>query len=231
MKKRNTNKVLTTFISFITTCLVAVFFVLLVGCDDVKTHNQYQYQYTTNKNNQHTTKKKNNQYTSKPNTHVDVVNEYIKDNHQDNIAVVLTFKPTHEITDYIKNTSLEDIIIQDQKNKAYKLSRIKHDSNIQDINELSDEAREILEERLYVIELKCAPVYTSDFDMGFDNSLDDYMLVPINSSLAKVFYLEDFYEFVKYNIDYYESVMTKFYEEQDEKRELDRQESWKKYLE
>ena len=39
-------------------------------------------------------------------------NDYVKEHHQNDIAVSCSFKPTIAITDYIKNTSLDDIIIQ-----------------------------------------------------------------------------------------------------------------------
>lgn len=188
MKKRNTNKVLSTFISFITTCLVAVFFVLLVGCDDVKKHTNHSSVMTTEE-----------------------YNSFKKENTNDKIAVISTFTPTLEITDYINNTSLEDIILHDIRKK---------NSSANYNKEVQHKAFESMLDYSFLPQNR----------NGLINATSEYVYVPVKFNLAKVFYLEDFYTFIKINSDYYQSIESKYYNEQNKKREQERQESWDKYL-
>ena len=76
-------------ISFAFTLASLITVGFLVGCDNISNKNQ-----------------------SSSVMNEDEYNEYVKKNHQNEISVSCSFKPTLEITDYIRNTSLEDIIIQ-----------------------------------------------------------------------------------------------------------------------
>jgi len=137
------------------------------------------------------------------------------------IAIETTFEPTLELTDEIKNSTLEELIRQG-KGKLSKADQAKQDAYRKEMREkmkkdgLSDEFIN------YAGELEFAFRPKSQLEIAREYKLK---YVPVTSNLAKVYYLEDMGRFIEHNETYYN--MIKMQEESHDQQE---QKNWDKYL-
>ena len=129
--------------------------------------------------------------------------EESRNNLQDVIMVNTSFKPTLDLSDYIRNTSLDSIIIKTLSSK-YSAQTGYEVLDIPVLNgkELMYSSEAILETRL----------------KG----------VPATSNLAKVYYLEKKSEFIEHNKQYYDRVVNAYHKSQ--KKQFDNTDSWEEYL-
>lgn len=137
------------------------------------------------------------------------------------------FRPTIELTDKIKNTPLETLIIETEEAlrlKAWEIWRAHPNDDVFDENDLrtkfTKNEQEVLRDYWPTL---------SEFDHDYMMSETKLYFVNPNSDLAKVFYLQDKRSFKKYNMDYYTDVKKKKEAAEDEKRDAERAASWKKY--
>ena len=150
------------------------------------------------------------------------------------IAVPATFMPTLELTDEIRESSLEDLIIQ---NKG-KYSAIEEEKREEYINKIIKESRQqaILEGRKFTKEDEA---FIREFEAKFERPMSPIEMslysgvtlkhLPQTSNIAKVFYMEKKESFIVYNKDFYYRVIRKQQSSHQEEREKAAQERWKEY--
>ena len=141
------------------------------------------------------------------------------------IAIETTFEPTLELTDEIKNSTLEELIRQG-KGKFSKDDQAKCEAYMNENKRkmkgegISDEFIEFISQ----LETCYGPVSPSDVDANRGYTLK---YVPKTTNLAKVYYLEDMRKFIKHNWIFYNNIIEKM---QEDSQRQDEQKNWDKYL-
>ena len=141
------------------------------------------------------------------------------------IAIETTFEPTLELTDEIKNSTLEELIRQG-KGKFSKDDQAKCEAYMSENKRkmkgegISDEFIEFISQ----LETCYGPVSPSDVDANRGYTLK---YVPKTTNLAKVYYLEDMRKFIKHNWIFYNNIIEKM---QEDSQRQDEQKNWDKYL-
>ncbi len=141
------------------------------------------------------------------------------------IAIETTFEPTLELTDEIKNSTLEELIRQG-KGKFSKDDQAKCEAYMSENKRkmkgegISDEFIEFISQ----LETCYEPVSPSDVDANRGYTLK---YVPKTTNLAKVYYLEDMKKFIKHNRIFYNNIIRKM---QEDSQGQDEQKNWDKYL-
>lgn len=138
------------------------------------------------------------------------------------IDIPTTFKPTIELTDEIRNTSLEDLVRQGK-------------GKLKPIDE--EMVKKILIEKYQGRGLSAEFInYMRQF--AINDVVQKYRAMPckvnlervsVSSNLAKVLYLEDLVTFILYNQDYYFDITQKMRDEAQEAQEAENQKNWDKY--
>lgn len=119
---------------------------------------------------------------------------------QGHIVIDAMFNPTMELTETIKNTTLQELIIHRYDSIMY--HAIKHQTGI---------------ENLYPPQ---ASAYSAAVHLK---------TIPATSNLAKVYFLQDFNSFYELNFDFYCAVIDSIQEIRRMGRERQVQENWDKY--
>lgn len=154
---------------------------------------------------------------------------------EEQIKINVVFEPTLELTDEIKNTSLE-ALIREEKGQ-FTQNELKHNQRIyNDIYNRADErTRELLEDlsprkandmQLILFLGSITPDEILAKDMA--NKMSEFKSVPVSSNLAKVYYLQDMGEFIRNNEDYYNRIQNIIFEEK--KQNKQKEKNWDKYL-
>lgn len=139
------------------------------------------------------------------------------------IAIETTFEPTLELTDEIKNSTLEELIRQG-KGKLSKDDQAKCEAYMSENKKkmkgegMSDEYIE------FVSQLETSYKYVSPSDVNSEYKLK---YVPKTTNLAKVYYLEDMGKFIEHNGIFYNNIIRKM---QEDSQGQDEQKNWDKYL-
>lgn len=118
---------------------------------------------------------------------------------QGHIVIDTMFNPTMELTESIKNTTLQEFIIHRHDNIMY--HAIKHQTGM---------------ENLY----PQASAYSATVHLK---------TIPATSNLAKVYFLQDFNSFFELNFNFYCAVIDSVQEIRRKERESQAQENWDKY--
>lgn len=150
------------------------------------------------------------------------------------IAVPADFMPTMELTDEIRESSLEDLIIHN-RGKYSKNEEKRREKYIQEQVDMARQ-RALMEGRRFtkkeeqaIRELEALlerPISPSEMALNASVTIKH---VPQNSNIAKVFYMENKEMFIFYNMDYYNRVKDKQRFSSREEREKAAQEKWKEY--
>ncbi len=146
-------------------------------------------------------------------------------NQEGMIAIETTFEPTLELTDEIRNSTLEELIRQ-RKGKLSKADQAKQETYRKEMR------NKMKKEGLSEEQINSSPysnlVPSHKYKSSTDNARE-YKLkyVPATSNLAKVYYLEDMGRFIEHNEAYYYSIISKMQEENQGQQE---QKNWDKYL-
>ena len=152
--------------------------------------------------------------------------EYQENKPIDRIAIETTFEPTLDLTDEIRNTSLEDLIKQEkgmlsssdqlrQKNYERRREKLLKEEKVRVANKYREEGyseqeiKGILNSPYFGMALM-PPLSYSESDILYDYKLK---YVPITSNLAKVYYLENMGDFIRHNSEYYDEIIRKNNEE------------------
>ena len=138
------------------------------------------------------------------------------------ILVEITFRPTLKLTDEIKNTSLESLIKQGkgQYNKKDKILIDKEVARLMKEEGLSKEFAQ-----------KCAEINAYRIlTPKVEQQEVKFKYVPISSNLAKIYYLEDKYSFIKNNSEFYNKVINEIHNQNSKKIEEDIKKAWDGYL-
>lgn len=122
---------------------------------------------------------------------------------KDQIAIDVKFNPTMELTDEIRNTTLEDLIIKDYI-RFYELDPIQRYIQMQQMYERYRESRR------YVMEVHLT--YKS-----------------INSNIAKIYFLQDLEGFREYNSSYYNQCVKKVEHRLELEERMQNMKNWSKY--
>jgi len=141
------------------------------------------------------------------------------------IAIETTFEPTLELTDEIKNSTLEELIRQG-KGKLSKADQAKCEAYMSENKRkrkmkgegISDEYIE------FVSQLETCYKYVSPSDVNREYKLK---YVPKTTNLAKVYYLEDMGKFIEHNGIFYNNIIRKM---QEDSQGQDEQKNWAEYL-
>ena len=150
------------------------------------------------------------------------------------IAVPATFMPTLELTDEIRESSLEDLIIQnkgkysafeEKRREEYINERIKNARQraFSEGRKFTKQDEKIIRELEAKFERPMSPIEMSLYSGVTLKHL------PQTSNIAKIFYMEQKESFIIYNTDFYYSVMRKHESSQQEDREKAAQDKWKEY--
>lgn len=169
---------------------------------------------------------KNNQSTPKAETNEEEFQEFDETMNQDGmIAIETTFEPTLELTDEIKNTTLEDLIKQG-KGHLSKSDQAKQDAYLKERRKKM-ESEDISNKQTKESDL--ANIVPSRQYVSSTDIIREYKLkyVPATSNLAKVYYLEDMGRFIEHNENFYNEIISKIQEESEQSQE---QKNWDKYL-
>lgn len=140
------------------------------------------------------------------------------------IAVPATFMPTLELTDEIRESSLEDLIIQnkgkysafeEKRREEYINERIKNARQraFSEGRKFTKQDEKIIREHEAKFERPMSPIEMSLYSGVTLKHL------PQTSNIAKIFYMEQKESFIIYNTDFYYSVMRKHESSQQEDRE------------
>ena len=169
---------------------------------------------------------KNNPSSSRTELNEEEFQQHNEQRNEDGmIAIETTFEPTLELTDEIKNSTLEDLIRQG-KGKLSKADQAKQDAYRKEMR------KKMKKEGLSEEQINSSPysnlVPSHKYKSSTDNARE-YKLkyVPATSNLAKVYYLEDMGRFIEHNEAYYYSIISKMQEENQGQQE---QKNWDKYL-
>lgn len=117
------------------------------------------------------------------------------------IVIDATFNPTLELTETIKNTTLQELIIHRDDSIMY--HAIKHNTGMENLYPLTQ-----------------ASTYSAAVHLK---------TIPATSNLAKVYFLQDFNSFYELNFDFYHAVVDSIQEIRRKERESHAQENWDKY--
>ena len=169
----------------------------------------------------------NNQRSTSSSMNEEEFQEYdIKKHEEGMIAIETTFEPTLELTDEIRNATLEELIIQG-KGKLSKADQERQDAYMKKFRE--DMRKEGLSDSQIKNSEWIGLVASSRQPKSSIESARDYELkyVPATSNLAKVYYLEDMGKFIEHNQDYYNSIASRA---QDGEQQSPKQKNWDKYL-
>lgn len=169
---------------------------------------------------------KNNPSSSRTELNEEEFKEFNEAKNQEGmIAIETTFEPTLELTDEIRNSTLEELIRQ-RKGKLSKADQAKQETYRKEMR------NKMKKEGLSDDQINSSPYsqlgpshqYVSPTD-----NVREYKLkyVPATSNLAKVYYLEDMGRFIEHNETYYNSIMIKMQEDSQSQQE---QKNWDKYL-
>lgn len=151
--------------------------------------------------------------------------EYNKQkNDEGQIAIETTFEPTLELTDEIRNSTLEDLIKQGKgKLSRYDQQRQKTaDENERRKLKSQGYSKKQIEEMMKLPRIRTERKSACDFAREYK-----LKYVPKTSNLAKVYYLEDMGMFIEHNHDFYYNIISKLQEESQKQLE---QKNWDKYL-
>lgn len=127
---------------------------------------------------------------------------------KDQIAIDVNFNPTMELTDEIRNATLEDLIIKDYI-RFYELDEI------QQLKEMLKQDRLTIEERLYLKRLTL-----SDVSLKF---------VSVNSNIAKIYFLQAPESFREHNSSYYNQCVEKVRQRLELEKKMQNMKNWSKY--
>jgi hypothetical protein len=169
----------------------------------------------------------NNQRSTNSSMNEEEFQKYDSVKHEEGmIAIETTFEPTLELTDEIKNATLEDLIIQG-KGKLSKADQERQDAYMKKFRE--DMRKEGLSDSQIKNSEWIGLVASYRQPQSSIESARDYELkyVPATSNLAKVYYLEDMGKFIEHNKDYYNAIANKV---QDGEQQNPKQKNWDKYL-
>jgi hypothetical protein len=167
--------------------------------------------------------------------------EYQDSKPKDKIAIETTFEPTLELTDEIRNSTLEELIRKEKgKLSSYDQARLESwnrerekyikEKRVEIANELREkgyseaEIKESLNSPFAYLGFK--PLTYSESDILYDYKLK---YVPISSNLAKVYYLENMGDFIRHNTEYYNEIVRSVNEENQEQKNQE-QKNWDKYM-
>ena len=167
----------------------------------------------------------NNPKTSRTEMNEEEFQQYNEQRNEDGmIAIETTFEPTLELTDEIKNSTLEDLIRQG-KGKLSKVDQEELDNYLlnwrKEMKKMGLTDQQIKNSE-WMARLEKRP--KSQLEIARDYKLK---FVPATSNLAKVYYLEDMGRFIEHNETYYYSIISKMQEENQGQQE---QKNWDKYL-
>lgn len=169
----------------------------------------------------------NNQRSTNSSMNEEEFQKYDSVKHEEGmIAIETTFEPTLELTDEIRNATLEELIIQG-KGKLSKADQERQDAYMKNFRE------EMRKEGLSDSQIKNSEwiglVASSRKPKSSIVSARDYELkyVPATSNLAKVYYLEDMGKFIEHNQDYYNAIANSVH---DSIQQSPKQKNWDKYL-
>lgn len=118
------------------------------------------------------------------------------------IMIDVMFNPTLELSEKIKETSLEELIIHRFDSIMY--NAIKNRTNIDELYPISNP----IDGTANVVELKA---------------------ISSTSNLAKIYFLQDFYSFYKHNSSYYQNIIDSMQNKREETRKKEIQENWNRY--
>ena len=176
---------------------------------------------------------KNNQSSSKTEMNEEEFQEFNQAKNQDGmIAIETTFEPTLELTDEIKNSTLEELIRQG-KGKLSKADQQEHDVFIKERDNYLKKWRKEMRNKGWTDQQIRESEWVAMLGYKKPKSqleiAREYKLkyVPTTSNLAKVYYLEDMGRFIEHNEAYYNSIMSKI---QENSQGQDEQKNWDKYL-
>ena len=176
---------------------------------------------------------KNNQSSSKTEMNEEEFQEFNQAKNQDGmIAIETTFEPTLELTDEIKNSTLEELIRQG-KGKLSEADQQEHDIFIKERDNYLKKWRKEMRNKGWTDQQIRESEWVAM--LGYKKTKSqleiarEYKLkyVPTTSNLAKVYYLEDMGRFIEHNEAYYNSIMSKI---QEDSQGQDEQKNWDKYL-
>lgn len=125
------------------------------------------------------------------------------------IAIKASFEPTLELTDKIRNSTLEELI--KERYKEYK-KRLQVEGST-----MSYETLNFIYPNPHIV------------TAARSHGMREVKKVPMSSNLAKVYFLEDFESFYIDNQEYYESIINIQEEEFDNARRKKLKEKWDKY--
>ena len=147
------------------------------------------------------------------------------------IAIETTFEPTLELTDEIRNSTLEELIMQG-KGKLSKYDQMQVDEqNKIEKREIEAEKRQLKSQgytKREIDEIINRPRFRTKPKPTYEYARE-YKLryVSKTSNLAKVYYLEDMGRFIEHNQDYYNELISKI---QNDSQQNQEQKNWDKYL-
>lgn len=155
-----------------------------------------------------------------------------KKNNDGLIAIETSFEPTLDLTDEIRNSTLEELIKQG-KGKLSRYDQMRADEEKRMIQQEIDEEKKELRRKGYsekeINEMVHRPrlpkfrpkptyEYTGEYKLKY---------VPKTSNLAKVYYLEDMGRFIEHNQEFYNEVISKIKKDNKQNQE---QKNWDNYL-
>lgn len=119
------------------------------------------------------------------------------------IAIPTMFDPTLKLSDYIKETSLEELIIifDDESWHKFLTGQIDHHPKYR---------------------------YHTPYDIE-ENMSVELKLMPATSNLAKVYFLQDFRSFYRHNREYYDNIIDSVGNKRREERKKEIQDNWNRY--
>lgn len=125
------------------------------------------------------------------------------------ILVEITFRPTLKLTDEIKNTSLESLIKQG-KGQYNKKDKILIDKEVVRLMKEEGLSKEFAQ--------KCAEINAYRIlTPKVEQQEVKFKYVPTSSNLAKAYYLEDKYSFIKNNFEFYNKVINEIHNQNSKK--------------
>lgn len=169
---------------------------------------------------------KNNPSSSRTEMNEEEFQQYNEQRNEEGmIAIETTFEPTLELTDEIRNSTLEDLIRQG-RGKLSKADQARQEAYKKELR------KKMKEDGLSDEQIKSNRFSNLEFSKPYVSSTDvirEYKLkyVPATSNLAKVYYLEDMGRFIEHNEAFYNEIIIKMQEENQGQQE---QKNWDKYL-
>lgn len=118
------------------------------------------------------------------------------------IMIDVMFNPTLELSEKIKKTSLEELIIHRFDSIMY--NAIKNRADIDELYPISNP----IDGTANIVELKA---------------------ISSTSNLAKIYFLQDFYSFYKHNSSYYQNIIDSVQNKREETRKKEIKDNWNRY--